>query len=343
MSHTAVPALGFIVSAPRSGSTLLERMLEAHPTVLGGPEPHLMTPLAHLGVWAKAERAPYDIDRAAADLQAFLGALPEGESAYYAAVRAYCDTVYGRWHATQPDAALCLDKTPAYGLILPFMERVYPDARYIVLTRHPAATFASYATSFFDGDYATAEAYNPILARYVPALAQFLRAGAAARLHVRYEDLVAEPETWMSRICEHLRIPYDPAIIEYGTAQLSAPREGLGDPIGVQKHARPVTDSVDKWCVDLLQHPERLTAMKRMIGDLLPEDLATLGYPAESLWEPLERARTRPLHPAAPRTWDRYRLQRVAILRLRRAARHTLFRGALKRVQRVCEDVLRLA
>ncbi|MDP7640106.1 MAG: sulfotransferase, partial [Candidatus Hydrogenedentes bacterium] len=46
------------MSSPRSGSTLLERILESHSAILGGPEPHLMTPLAHLGVWDNVDKAP---------------------------------------------------------------------------------------------------------------------------------------------------------------------------------------------------------------------------------------------------------------------------------------------
>ena len=50
----------FVIGAPRSGTTMLEHMLSAHSMVQGGPEPHLLTPLAHLGPWAKVDKAPYD-------------------------------------------------------------------------------------------------------------------------------------------------------------------------------------------------------------------------------------------------------------------------------------------
>ena len=48
----------FVISSPRSGSTLLERMLASHPLIYGRPEPHLLTPLAHLGYYAKVDKAP---------------------------------------------------------------------------------------------------------------------------------------------------------------------------------------------------------------------------------------------------------------------------------------------
>ena len=333
------PRLAFVVSSPRSGSTLLERMLETHSQVLGGPEPHLMTPLAHLGVWANADRAPYDINGASEALRAFVNQLPCGEADYYRSIRAYADTLYGRWHATRPDGLVCLDKTPAYALVLPFLERVYPDAAYIALTRHPLATFASYANSFFDGDYAAAHEYNPILERYVPALAAFVRDSATNRLHIRYEDLVAEPEAWLRRICEHWGIPYEPAMVTYGAKAKSRP-EGLGDPIGVAQHDRPVTASVDKWAVDLARKPEALRLMQGVIERLAPDDLATLGYPVETLWAPLEAARAQS-PPEPPKGWNRYRLQRLAIVRLRAAVRGIPpMRAAVRGVRRACEAVL---
>ena len=50
----------FLVSAPRSGSTLLMRILNATDTISARSEPHLLPPLAHLGYWRRVDKAPYD-------------------------------------------------------------------------------------------------------------------------------------------------------------------------------------------------------------------------------------------------------------------------------------------
>lgn len=330
------PSLLFVISAPRSGSTMLERMLESHSTILGGPEPHLITPLAHLGVWAKVDKAPYDHILAAEAQKLFVERLPGRENDYYAACRAYGDRLYGA-ALEGSGKSIYLDKTPAYALVLPFLANVYPDAKYVVLTRHPLATFSSYANSFFDGDYAAAQAYNPLLERYIPALAAFLRRDEPVHCHVRYEDLVADPESVMHRVYDYIGAPYEADTIDYGERG-NEPRAGLGDPIGVDKHTRPTTASVAKWVDELAHDGAKRRMMEDMIGRLDPADLAACGYPLEGLWAPLTGAGN--IKPPRRPPWTRYRIQRAAIVRLRAfAKRNATFRKVLNTL-RLGADVL---
>lgn len=327
----------FVVSSPRSGSTLLERMLASHPLIYGRPEPHLLTPLAHLGYFAKVDKAPYDHILAAESVREFVRDLPRGEQDYIDACRAYADTLYHRMLATQPSKQFFLDKTPAYALVLDFIAKIYPDARYVVLTRHPLAVFSSYAESFFNGDYRAAHAYNPILERYVPAIATFVRQGAVPIYHVVYEQLVTDPQHYLREIFTFLGVPHDPEAVEYGKHQHET--RGLGDPIGIRKHSRPTTESIDKWAVEIAASPDRLQLCREIIARLDPDDLAVWGHPLETLWQPLEAAGAAGLKVAAKR-WTRYRIQRQLIVSLRREVqRHAALRRLLSRV-RLASDVL---
>lgn len=331
----------FVISSPRSGSTMLERMLESHSMIKGGPEPHLLTPLAHLGVWAKVDKAPYDHVLAAESQKLFVDSLPNKEQDYWDACRAYCDVLYGRF-LEGSGKEICLDKTPAYGLILPFMMKVFPDAKYVVLTRHPLATFASYANSFFDGDYQTAHNYNPILNRYVPAIAAFLRQSQVPYFHVRYEDLVKDPETWMEKIYAYIGVPFEKETIDYG--ERGAPErseKGLGDPIGVKQHSRPTTASVKKWVEDLAADPAKERLMRGIIAQLDPADLETCGYPVDTIWKPFDAHAGKPVKSRRP-SLNRYRLQRKLIVKLRaHAQKGGAFRSILRKVQLACDVLLR--
>lgn len=331
----------FIIGAPRSGTTMLERILSSHSHILGGPEPHLLTPLAHLGVWANVDKAPYDHVLAAQSQKLFIDALPNKQADYWAACRAFCDALYGRYLETHPGKTICLDKTPAYALIVPFMMKVFPDAKYVVLTRHPLATFSSYANSFFDGDYAAAQKYNPILNRYVPALAACIRQTDVPICHVRYEDLVKDPETWMQRIYTYIGVPFEKETIEYGQSS-SEERKGLGDPIGVKQHTRPTTGSIKKWVEDLVTDPARLALMGEIIAQLDPEDLMTIGYNPDDLWKPLHEAEGKDIKPPKRPALDRYRIERKLIVGLRsQTQKHGILRKGLNKLRLACDVLLR--
>lgn len=331
----------FIIGSPRSGTTMLERILASHSMIQGGPEPHILTPLAHLGVWDKVYKAPYDHVLAAESQKLFISELPGGDQDYWDACSAYCDVLYGRY-MSKSDKEICLDKTPAYSLILPFMMKVLPHAKYVVLTRHPLATFSSFANSFFDGDYKVAQNYNPILNRYVPAIAKFLRQSDVPFIHVQYENLVKDPETWVKKIYEHIEIPFEESTIDYGEKQGDEQKKkGLGDPIGVKQHLRPTTDSVKKWAGELAGDSEKLELMQSIIGQLDPEDLKTLGYQPDELWKPLEEAADKEFKPKK-KGFSMYSLQRKLIVSLRaKAQRDGIIRKLLKKVQLTCDVLLR--
>lgn len=327
----------FVIGSPRSGSTLLARMIGSHSLVYNRPEPHLLTPLAHLGFWANIDKAPFDHVLSAESTREFVHDLPNGEQDYWDACRAYTDTLYARMLATKPTKLFFLDKTPAYALVLGFIARVYPQAKFVVLTRHPLAIFSSFAESFFDSDYKAAHDYNPIVERYVPAIARFLREKPAPIFHVVYEQLVADPETSLRQIFEFIGIAHEPGAVNYGEHEHE--QKGLGDPIGVKQHSRPTTGSVDKWALEIADDPTRLELCREMIARLDPADLALWGHPLETLWAPLEAAGSTVRKPK-PTALDRYRIQRKLIVRLRDLVRsHPALQNPLRKL-RLAADVL---
>ena len=324
----------FLISTPRSGSTLLQRMLGSHSEVFTHPEPHLMTPLAHLGYYDNVDKAPFDHINSAEALRLFVSDLPRGEEDYLDAVRAYADTLYGRM--LEPSGKrLFLDKTPAYALVASFLAKVYPAANYVVLTRHPLAIFSSYANSFFDGDWEAAHAYNPIVERYVPAIASFVRERPAPLVHVRYEELVQTPDEHLERVFAFLGLEHEPEAVNYAE-RFDANKGGPGHPIGVAQHKRPVTDSLHKSAEELARDPRKLALARSMIDRCDPADLEVWGWPRETVFEALEGAGG----DAPPKPMlNRYTFQRKVMLALKKDI-HTRPHGALIRKLRYYCDVL---
>ena len=331
----------FVIGPPRSGSTLLMRMLSSHSAIYSGAEPHLLTPLAHLGFYDAVDAAPFDHLQAQQSVREFVADLPCGEEDYLDACRAYTNILYGRMlEARGKGKPLFLDKTPANALILSFITKLYPRARYVVLTRHPAAIWSSYANSFFDGDYLAARKFNPVLNRYVPAMARFIRERRVPFVRVSYEDLVQRPEAEMRRVFEFLGLPFEPETIEYGKHEHES--KGLGDPLGVQQHTRPVTDSVEKWAHELGADPAKLAIVRDMVGLIDDTDLETWGFPRATFFAPVEAAARAGARPSAPPPFfDRYRLQRKLLVMLRRNIQQNAFGRAVKRVRLACDVLLR--
>jgi hypothetical protein len=327
----------FLIGTPRSGSTLLSRMLGSHSAIYNRSEPHLLTPLAHLGYFGSVQKAPYDPFNVTEAIHGVVEEMPGKEADYLAACRAYTDIVYGQLLAGSGKTRF-LDKTPAYALVLPFITKLYPQARYVVQTRNPVAIFSSYVASFFDGDYRVAQAHNPILDRYVPAIAQLLRDRPVPVIHVRYEDVVQSPPATLESICTFLSVPFEPGMVEYGKHQHD--ESGLGDPLGVKQHDRPVTTSLDRWTEEFAGDEPKIAFVRDLVLRLDPNDLRIWGYDQDALVAGLDGARGKPGR-RKPRGFDRYGMQRKLLVALRRNIHHNALGRVLKRARFALDVVLR--
>jgi len=331
----------FLIGSPRSGSTLLTRMLGSHPEVFAPQEPHLLTPLAHLGYYASVEKAPYDPAITQAAMRELVRALPGGEEDYLDALRACSDSLYRKLLEPSGRSRL-LDKTPAYALVLDFVARLYPESQTIVLTRNPMAVWSSFVKSFFDGDHRAAHAHNPLLERYVPAIARFLRERPMPCHHLRYEELVADPDDEMRRICDFAKLEFDPGMVDYGGKPAGQERsvDGLGDPITVAKETRPTTKSIEKWAGDMAGDPDAVELARRILDSLLDEDLATWGYARQDLAAQLDSVDVdgpRPKRAAL----SRYTAQRKLLVLLRRNIHQNAFGRGIRKLRTACDVLLR--
>ncbi len=331
----------FVIGPPRSGSTLLARMLGAHSAVASPPEPHLLTPLAHLGYYESVQQAPYDPIITRAAIRELVAALPDGEQDYLASLRAYTDAIYSRLLEASGRRVL-LDKTPAYALVLDFAARLYPRSRYVVLTRNPLAIWSSFVQSFFDGDHEAAHDHNPLLERYVPAMARFLRERPAPVHQVRYEELVAEPDAQMRTLCQFAGLEFEPGMVDYGSSDAGAARSvrGLGDPITVAREKRPITASISRWQQDMAGNPGAVERAQRILASLSDEDLSTWGYPRDELEAQLAAVDTGAARSRAGGL-SRYKLERKLLIVLRRNIHHNAFGRLIRRIRQACDVLLR--
>lgn len=327
----------FVIGPPRSGSTMLQRMLGSHSKIHTHPEPHIITPLAHLGYFYNVDKAPFDHINAAEAIREYVEDLPAGQADYLDACRAYTDLLYGRLLQTT-DKTMLLDKTPAYGLVLPFLTLLYPKAKYIVLTRHPLAVLSSYASSFFEGDYRAAVSFNNILGRYIPAIASFLREQSIPRHHIQYEHLVENPEARMAEIFDFLGLPNEEGAVNYGDHKHV--EKSYGDP-KVSQESRPTTKSVSKWAKELASDKEKLEIARNIVKPIAAEDIAIWGYDKETLFDKIAEAGGKPPKRDARWATNSYRLRRKIFMTLRKDIHTKPLGKALRRIRYYCDVLLR--
>lgn len=269
----------FVASLPRSGSTLLQKMLSVSPDVASSAEPWVMLPF-----WgtrqATSGRSVYFHHTAANAINDFVGGIPDGEAAWADAVGSFARPLYKAAAAGKP---VFLDKTPRYYLMLPLLRRALPEAHVVILLRNPLAVLASICETFNRGRFIWFEYWLDWIEGH-RCLARALREDCAALTVVRYEDLVDAPGQVLPALCERIGIQYTDAMIsEYRAAPLQG---RMGDPVGIQRYTSVSSASVYKW-QEFFNSAFRRRAAEDMLSRLQPQDLATLGYPLESLRQAL--------------------------------------------------------
>jgi glycosyltransferase involved in cell wall biosynthesis len=140
----------FLISQPRAGSTLLQRILNGHPYIHTTAEPWIMLhPLYALK--EKGLFAEFDSNLARQGLEDFTSQVPEGKDLYIEALRQMGGKLYNRVLEVS-GKQIFLDKTPRYHFIIPELQKVFPEAKFIILLRNPMAVLTSTLKAWFQND-----------------------------------------------------------------------------------------------------------------------------------------------------------------------------------------------
>jgi tetratricopeptide (TPR) repeat protein len=229
----------FVVGFPRSGTTLLEQALDAHPDLQSMDEqPFLL-------------RSHQDVADRGIDYPRKLGALSAQD----------LDELRTRyWQRVQTKVRLTsgqrlVDKNPLNMLVLPLMRRLFPNARIILVIRHPCDVLLScFMQNFRAPELALLCRDLPTLAStYAQAFGYWYSQWPLLRPHsyeLRYERLTAEFAPEVHRLADFLQLPWNEAMLAPG-AQARA--KGFVSTPSYAQVLEPVTSrSVGRW-----QHYQR--------------------------------------------------------------------------------------
>ena len=214
--HQPMP---IIVGAPRSGTTLLRLMLDAHPDLAIPPETGFLGEFAALEActskdaflsflvstpqdapaWSDFGLGIEEMRRELRLLEPFRSEV--GLRAFY------------RLYAARFGKARWGDKTPSHVFAMRQIETRLPEAHFIHIIRDGRDVAQSWRKTWFSPGEEIAT-----LARHWQTWVEAGRQGTKAcrrAIEVRYERLVEDPAAQLRRICDFLDLRFDPAMLHY--------------------------------------------------------------------------------------------------------------------------------
>ena len=193
--------IAFLVGFPRSGTTLLDRMLSAHPDIEVLEEKSLFSDLHQ--DWSQ---------------HGTLESLVDVNDAQIADARDIYRRAMSR-HRKKPQQSLVIDKLPLNLTYLFLVQRLFPEAPVIFLQRHPvdvciSCYFQAFelqaSMGYFLDLHATSQYYDAVMR--VASLSTDQIGNPTHQL--RYEDLVAEPDVRLRALIKFLDLQWHDSILE---------------------------------------------------------------------------------------------------------------------------------
>ncbi len=259
------PPAVFVISPPRSGSTLFRVMLAGHPKLFAPPELELLSfntledrkqeLSQQFAIWLEATvRAVMEAKNCDAETAK---ALMEDYEKRNMTIKQFYGTLQG-WIGDR----LLVDKTPSYPLDLNILQRAEEDFEnplYIHLTRHPYATIYSFIEARLDENFFRYQ--HPFSRRELGELiwlichqniVEFLKNVPPQRqMRLQFEQVLKEPADSMRDVCQFLDIEYDPKMLEpYKGKRMTdglTPKSQMVGDFKFYLHKNIDTKSVDRW------------------------------------------------------------------------------------------------
>jgi hypothetical protein len=268
----------FIISMPRSGSTLLQRVLGGHTSLVFSSEPWIMLNPVY-GTRTAGIETEYDVQWANLGVSEFLEHYTDGPEVYDDAIRAFANTIYANAIA-KAGGQRFIDKTPRYVLIIDDLIRLFPAAKFIFLLRNPLSVLSSIVNTQIQDDLWGLENFSEELLRGPVSILQGIETLGDKAVVVRYEDFVSAPEKNLEKICASLNLEYEPGMTEYDNSNAIQGR--MQDRTGVTQFTQPDKSRAESWR-DLLNNAQQTHFAQCYLRTLGRDTLDAFGYSYDDL------------------------------------------------------------
>lgn len=233
----------FIISQPRSGSTLLQSIVSNNRHIETTSEPWVLLPL--LGVYDSVlNSSRYNSEWM---LQAFNNFINKnvGEQEYRIRLKEFIKSLYST--LGNSETKYVLDKTPRYYEISDRILDYFPEAKFIVLKRHPFAVLSSMIDSWSMNSLKKLSNYRIDLLSAPFLIHKFCESssGNGNILQLKYESVVKDPTNIVRDVYRWLGIEFSEHVLRY--SENAKFKGDLGDQVGINRYDRPVDSGVDSW------------------------------------------------------------------------------------------------
>ncbi len=245
---------------PRSGTTLLEQVLDSHPEVISAEETHILHDEAYLPL---ARGFPTEASMLEVLESAPVSRLHQSREDYFRFTELFLGQKLGD--------RMLVDKNPALNVLIPAAVRIFPEAKFLIALRDPRDVCLSC--------FMQPLSPNPVSSAYLSlegTVTQYLSVmgfwrALQPRLHnpfleVRYEELVDNLQSVSRRILEFLGITWDERVMRFN-------EHARGKPLRSPSYAevsKPITRrAVGRWRNyrrHLDPYLSRLEPMARALG-----------------------------------------------------------------------------
>jgi hypothetical protein len=277
------PPAPFVIGMTRSGTTLLRLMLDSHPGLTIPPETHFIPDVIKAFNNGRASPAEItdvitnnrrwaDFGIPAADLRRELDRLrpmidPE------VPIRAFY-----RLYAKRQRKRRWGDKTPGYATKMRRINRTLPESRFVHMIRDGRDV----AVSLRDRDAGLS--VEQVARRWRHRINNTRRAAEHVPhyIEVRYEDLVAEPEATLRRICDFVELDWSPRMLDYHERAERRLAE-LERPLAAEEEKRALSAEDRLKAHALTSQPPRTDRSGRWRNELSAAEAATFAEHAGEL------------------------------------------------------------
>jgi tetratricopeptide (TPR) repeat protein len=201
--------MALLCGHPRSGTTLLEQVLDAHPQIVSAEETHILHDEAYLPLsrgFPETTSVLQVLDAAAPSQ------LRQSRDNYFRFTELFLGKSLGE--------KLLIDKNPALNVLIPAVVRVFPEAKFLVALRDPRDVCLSCFMQLLplnpvSSAYLTLEGtvtqYTSVMGFWRAMLPRMRNPS----LEVRYEELVTDLPSVARRVLDFLAINWDPTVLKY--------------------------------------------------------------------------------------------------------------------------------